>query len=53
MTARQGCAHERARFYAVQRLGHALPVGLWHCPACKSTVAVEATSRMSKPLAAA
>ena len=53
MTARQGCTHGRARFYAVERLGQTLPVGLWHCPTCKSTVAVEATSRTSKPLAAA
>ena len=53
MRARQGCAHEGARFYAAKRQGQTLPFGLWHCPACKATVAVEATSRTSKPLAAA
>ncbi len=41
MAPRQVCKHERARFYAVQRLGKLPPVELWHCPTCKSTVSAD------------
>jgi len=45
MAPRQRCTHERARFYAVQRLGVLPPVELWQCPACKSTVSVESLGK--------
>ena len=41
MAPRQVCAHSRARFHSVQRLGRLPPVELWHCPACKSTLSAE------------
>ena len=53
MAPRQRCSHERARFYAVQRLGQQPPVELWHCPACKSTVAREVARKRAAPVAAA
>ena len=53
MTTRTGCTHERARFYSVQRLGNQPPIGLWHCVACKSTVAVQAVPGSRHPVGAA
>jgi len=52
MAPRQLCTHEGARFHSVQRLGRLPPVELWHCPACKSTVAAESVGRTRQPVAA-
>ena len=53
MAPRQMCSHERARFHSVQRLGRRPPVELWHCPACKSTIAAESIGRTPRAVAAA
>ena len=53
MAPRQLCTHERARFHSVQRLGRLPSVELWHCPACKSTVAAENVGRSRRAVAAA
>ena len=53
MAPRQACKHERARFYAVQRLGKLPPVELWQCPACHTTLAAESIGRKRKQIAAA
>ena len=52
MAPRQ-CGHAEARFHSVQRLGQMPPVELWHCPACRSTVSVDAVQKAMKPVAAA
>ncbi|MFH1730040.1 MAG: hypothetical protein ABIF82_00135 [Planctomycetota bacterium] len=52
MAPRQICKHERARFYAVQRLGKQPPVELWQCPACKSTVSAESLGKKRRTAAA-
>ena len=53
MAPRQVCKHERARFYAVQRLGKLPPVELWHCPTCKSTVSAQTLGKRPRRAAAA
>jgi uncharacterized protein YlaI len=53
MAPRSMCAHERARFHSVQRLGNQPPVELWHCPECKSTVAAESLGKAPGSVAAA
>ena len=53
MAPRQACKHERARFYAVQRLGTLPPVELWRCPTCRSTVSAETLRKTRKQIAAA
>jgi len=53
MAPRESCKHEHARFHGVQRLGKLLPVELWHCPTCGSTVSAETVRRGRKPVAAA
>ena len=61
MAPREVCAHARARFHSIQRLGTLPPVELWHCPACKSTVSAESlgsstglrAGKTTQPVAAA
>jgi len=53
MAPRQVCKHERARFYAVQRLGKLPPVELWQCPTCKSTLSAESLGKKRRQIAAA
>ena len=53
LAPRQVCKHERARFHSVQRLGTQLPIELWHCPACKSTLSAQALKKANKEIAAA
>jgi len=53
MAPREMCSHERARFHSVQQLGRLPPVELWHCPACKTTLAAESIGRTRRPVAAA
>ena len=62
MAPRAVCAHERARFHSVQRLGRLPPVELWHCPACTparrslgeggSTLAAESLGKPNRSIAA-
>ena len=46
------CTHDRARFHSVQRLGKAPPLELWHCPACKSTLAAGTLGKPNRSIAA-
>ena len=52
MAPRGMCKHERARFYAVQRLGKLPAVELWRCPTCKSTVSAESLGKKRREAAA-
>ena len=58
MTPARFCQHERARFYRVSSLarlafGRVPAVELWHCPMCKSTIALEGVRKAHSRSAAA
>jgi len=52
MAPRGLCRHESARFHSIQRLGKQAPIELWHCPACRSTIAAETLGRKRTTVAA-